>query len=210
MKNYPALLDIVPEYRSRNPVVRWIFHERLNVALRLGRLEGSKSLRLADIGCGEGLFLKRLREAHPNHHVTGIDHNKNVAVLNVPGVRILQADLTAPESLAARSFDRVFCLDVIEHIRDLAVPLRALRDSLDDDGILVISAPTENLFHKCCRFLIKGTFSELEGPCSSPHYHRADTLATDITASGFELIEAVCLPLPAPLSLLKLFSFRKK
>jgi SAM-dependent methyltransferase len=208
MTSSPALLDIVPEYRSRNPLVRWLFLERLEVALRLGRLDGGTPLRLADVGCGEGLFLRRLREAYPQHAATGVDHNEHVASLDVPGARVLRADITRPGQLPA-AFDRVFCLDVLEHIRDLSGPLSQIRESLSAGGILVISAPAENLFHKTCRFLIKGTFSEVEGPCSSPHYHRAATLARDIPAAGFELLEAVSLPLPGPFALLNLYAFRR-
>lgn len=208
--DFPELLDIVPEYRSRNPLVRWLFLERLAVAERLGRLGEGKNLRLADLGCGEGIFAKRLAENHPAHSVTAVDHNDNVRRLQIPRVSVLQADLTRPGAIPPKSFDRIFCLDVLEHIYDLSGPLRLIRESLADDGMLIISAPSENVFHKSCRFLIKGTFSEKEGPASSPHFHRAATLARDIPAAGFELVDSVYLPLPGPLALLILHSFRKK
>jgi SAM-dependent methyltransferase len=206
--NFPQPSEIVPEYRSRNPAVRWLFHKRLDVALRLGRLEGR--LRVADLGCGEGLFLKRLRDASPELVLVGIDHNPNAAALTIPGAAVRQGDLTSPQTLAPGSFDRIFCLDVLEHIEDLTGPLALIRGALAPQGLLVISAPSENVFHKTCRFLIKGTFSEVAGPASSPHYHRAATLRRDIAAAGFEILEDAALPLPGPLSLLRLTSFRKR
>lgn len=210
MERYPGLSEIVPEYRSRNPLVRWIFLRRLELALALARLDEPESLRILDLGCGEGLLMRRLREIHPRHSVTGVDHNPNVAAIELPGVKVVRGDLLRPESLPLGPFERIFCLDVLEHIEDLELPLRLVRGALSPDGLLVVSAPSENLFHKVCRFLIKGTFSEKEGPASSPHHHRADTLRRDIAAAGFELLEWSSLPLPGPLALIQVFAFKRK
>jgi 2-polyprenyl-3-methyl-5-hydroxy-6-metoxy-1,4-benzoquinol methylase len=210
MSDFPELAEIVPEYHSRNPLVRWLFHERLEVALRLARLDEKDGLRVLDLGCGEGLTLRRLREAYPRHLLTGMDHNPNVKNLSIEGATVVQGDLTKAGALAPKSFDRILCLDVLEHIEDLRGPLAAIRAGLAPGGLLTISAPAENVFHKTCRFLIKGTFSEKEGPASSPHYHRAKTLARDIPAAGFRLLDSASLPLPGPLSLIGLYVFRKE
>ncbi len=208
-KTPSTLEDIVPEYRSGNPLVRWLFLKRLEVAERLARLDEPGALTLLDAGCGEGLLLKRLKAGWPRHAVEGMDHRPEVTSLDIPGVTLFAADLTKPGALPAARYDRLFALDVLEHLKDLAAPLAVLRAALKPGGLLVVSAPTENLLHKSCRFLIKGTFSEQEGPCSSPHYHRAATLAPAIAAAGFEPVESVSLPLPGPLALNRLFSFRR-
>lgn len=206
---FPELSEIVPEYRSANPLVRWLFHERLERAFRFAGLDGPQALKILDLGCGEGLSLKMVRERWPRHELTGMDHNPNLGKIKIPGTELKSADLTSPGALPPAKFDRILCLDVLEHIRELSVPLSSIHGSLKPSGLLVVSAPAENVFHKTCRFLIKGTFSEKAGPCSSPHYHRAATLRRDIAAAGFEPVAASALPLPGPLALIWVCSFRK-
>jgi trans-aconitate methyltransferase len=210
MADFPPIEGIVPEYRSGNPLVRWLFLKRLDVALEFARLEEPRALDVVDLGCGEGRTLRLLRERHPRHRIVGIDHNPNVAkTLSIPGVDVRHGDLYEPGLLPAASQDRILCLDVLEHLQDLDKPLAAIRAALRPGGLLVISAPAENVFHKTCRFLIKGSFSEKEGPASSPHYHRASTLRPAIAAAGFTEVAARSLPLPGPLALIVLAAFRR-
>ena len=88
---FPAPDGIVPEYRSRNPLVRWLFHQRLDIAMRLARLQG-EPLHVLDIGCGEGLLLRKLHERYPAHDLTGIDHNPLVAAQEIPGLQGVAMD----------------------------------------------------------------------------------------------------------------------
>jgi 2-polyprenyl-3-methyl-5-hydroxy-6-metoxy-1,4-benzoquinol methylase len=206
---FADLSEIVPEYNSRNPLVRWIFLERLQICKRLARLDGPERLTVADLGCGEGRMLRLLREADPRHEVVGMDYNPNVLTIKIPGVTMRTADLTDPASLPAASFDRIFCLDMLEHLKEVTEPIRTLRKALRPGGLLIVSAPSENAFHKFCRLLLKGKLSKSEGSDHSPHYHRADTLERDILAAGFALEGRGALPLPGPLSLLKLYAFRR-
>ncbi len=208
-ESFPELSEIVPEYRSANPLVRWLFHERLERAFKFAGLDGPQVLKVLDLGCGEGLALKKIQERWPRHELTGIDHNPNLEKIKISGTELKNTDLTAPGALPKEAFERILCLDVLEHIRDLKIPLESIRSSLKPSGLLVISAPAENVFHKTCRFLIKGTFSEKAGPCSSPHFHRAATLRRDIVAAGFKEVRAAALPLPGPLALIWVCAFRK-
>jgi 2-polyprenyl-3-methyl-5-hydroxy-6-metoxy-1,4-benzoquinol methylase len=206
---FAELSEIVPEYESRNPLVRWIFLERLNICARLGALDAPQPLRIAEVGCGEGRMLRVLRAADPRHRIQGLDYNPNVLKIDIPGVEMGTADITDPKSLAPDSYDRIFCLDMLEHLKDVSGPIATLRAALRPGGMLIISAPAENAFHKFCRLLLKGKLSKDEGSDHSPHYHRGDTLERDILAAGFVPAGKSSLPLPGPLSLLKLYAFRR-
>ena len=107
------LTDIVPEYRSRNPVVRWLFWKRIAWAMDLAALDAGSPLDVMDLGCGEGALLRKLVEAGGGHRLRGMDSHPAVASLGVPGAEIARGDLTKPGCLPAAAFDRVFCLDVL-------------------------------------------------------------------------------------------------
>jgi 2-polyprenyl-3-methyl-5-hydroxy-6-metoxy-1,4-benzoquinol methylase len=207
---FAELSEIVPEYESRNPLVRWIFLERLNICVKLARLDGPEPLKLLDLGCGEGRMLRLLRAADPRHEITGMDYNPNVLTIDIPGVKMGQADITDPASLPAEAFDRIFCLDMLEHLKQVEGPIQTLKKALKTGGLLILSAPSENAFHMFCRLLLKGKFTKSEGSDHSPHYHRGETLERDIVAAGFECVGRGSLPLPGPFALLKLYAFRKR
>lgn len=209
MIHYPALEDIVPEYHSRNWIVRRLFESRLEEALKLGKLNTKESLEILDIGCGEGRLLRILRNSYSRHIITGMDHNPNVNSIKIQEVTVKQLDLTI-EPLPENKFNRIFCLDVLEHIKDLKLPLQSISGALCSHGLLIISVPTENFFQKVCRFMIKGTFSSLSGPSSGPHYYNARTLFRNVVNSGLEPIDETCLPAAGCLALIRLFSFLKK
>ncbi|MBI4424041.1 MAG: class I SAM-dependent methyltransferase [Elusimicrobia bacterium] len=208
MPSPAELHEIVPEYRSANALVRWLFLKRFELVTRLARLETEAPLRILDLGCGEGLFLKTLAGQGSRHSLVGMDHHPKIESLAHAGVAFRRADLAAPGGLPEGGFDRIFCLDVLEHLKDLGTPLTSIRGALKPSGLLILSAPTENAFHKACRLLLKGTLSEEAGPASSPHYHRAATLRREIEARGFTLIAEDWLPLPGPLSLFRFYAFQ--
>lgn len=48
-----------------------------------------------------------------------------------------------------QKFDRILCLEVLEHLAKPLSTLLAIRESLEDDGLLVVSLPNEaSLFHR--------------------------------------------------------------
>lgn len=199
----------MPEYHSRNFLVRRLFLKRLELAMELAGIKDAKGVSVLDIGCGEGLFLKMLRERYPSIEIAGMDIHPGVASLELPGVTVRRADISN-ESLPPESYDCIFCLDVLEHIRDLSAPIAAVKGALKKNGRLVVSAPAENAFHKIGRFLLKGTFSEKTGPAAGAHHHNARGIREIMEKSGFELKGQKALPLPGPFHVMKLFIFTRK
>jgi ubiquinone/menaquinone biosynthesis C-methylase UbiE len=116
-----------------------------------------------DAGCGEGVLVE---EFHDRLRIEGLDEN-----YNSPHVRrgSLMA-LPYPD----QSFDRVLCLDVLEHLSYADQPhaLAELRRVVTDDGEVLISLP--NLAHLQSRlhFLVAGhlirTASEVKHPGDRP------------------------------------------
>ena len=52
----------------------------------------------------------------------------------------------AAEALGGRTFDTIVCGELIEHIENPYALLRSLRDSLADDGLLLLSTPNPMAF----------------------------------------------------------------
>lgn len=106
-------------------------------------LQCLKGLSILDVGCGGGLVaepLSRLGAA-----VTGIDPTpESIAVARrhakAQGLAIDYRAATAEDLLAAHErFDAVVCLEVIEHVPDVAVFLKTLSHLVRPGGVLVLS-----------------------------------------------------------------------
>lgn len=194
MKAPEELEDIVPEYHSRNPFIRHFFRRRLEIAISLGGLDEGGRLDVLDLGCGEGLFLRLAAARHPGHAYTGWDQHPDVEKLAVPGVVFGRLDMRDPGFAQGKLFDRVFCLDVLEHFEDLAEVASRLMGLVRPGGRLVISAPTESFLYKAARLLVKGTLSSREGPAAGPHYFDAEGVAREVGKAGFVLRRTVKIP----------------
>ncbi len=205
-----TLTDIVPEYQSNNPLVHWLFHKRLTTAQQFVR--SVQPGTLLDAGCGDGSFVRLMAhdETLPNVAITGFDINTKITALatEFPTHKFVVGSMIKMD-LPDESFDITVTLDVLEHFEDAALPINELKRVIKKGGYLVTSEPVESLIYKTLRFLIKGTFSEIEGPGSSPHYHSARGIDRIVRECGFTRIASKKLPLPMPFDLFHLNLYKK-
>ena len=96
-----------------------------------------------DIGCGAGLLSEPL--ARLGATVTGVDAaSENVNVARAHSVQSgLAIEYLVGETgaVAGRRFDVITCLEVIEHVGDVASFVAALGASLAQGGLLILSTP---------------------------------------------------------------------
>ncbi len=208
--------SIVPEYDSANPLIRWIFHWRLKVALSY--VSALKPASLIDIGCGEGLFIEKLLDSKiPIDEIWGIDRNPRIIEaisLKYPDCSFNHYNFAGEPCPGQKhfqdgEFEVTVCLDTLEHIEKADEAIKEIRRLTADDGYLITSQPTENLFYKLCRFLAKGVFSAKSGPASGPHYHKAGQLHRLVRNNGFTRILGRSLPLPFPFDLFHINLYQK-
>jgi SAM-dependent methyltransferase len=88
----------------------------------IGALKLASGMHVLDAGCGTGEALSWLHElVGPNGTVVGVDlsaaHLEAARGRLRPGVTILQADLLGAP-LPVRSFDVIWCVNTIHHLRD--------------------------------------------------------------------------------------------
>lgn len=167
----------INEYYSHAPwPMRWIEQRRLTT---IGQLVGPPAgLELLEVGVGGGHVLERFRDGR----LTATDVStvyldlarERLASLEV---RFLHGELERLR-LPPRSFDRVICSEVIEHVVDPDGLLREIARVLKPDGWAVITVPNDPLIarlKKIARWLPPwrgGAVGNVEWGGQDYHLHR--------------------------------------
>ena len=155
-----------PAYSHRNPLINWLFWQRLHTAMKY--IENNAPYeKVLDFGCGSGVMLSFLSQH--SQHVTAMDIDlvplervKKYIPLK-ENVLVLDANHAPVSQLTPKSFDLINALDVLEHVDDLPRTLSELLNLLKPGGQLVVSGPTENILYQIGR--------KLAGPEYSGDYH---------------------------------------
>lgn len=164
----PGRLDEAgfPAYSHRNPLINWLFWQRLRAAMN--HIEANAPYEKAlDFGCGSGVMLPFL--AQHSKQVTAIDIDllplerikKHIPL--APNVEVLDANQVTVSQLPKKTYDVINALDVLEHVGDLPGTLSELLGLLKPGGNLIVSGPTENILYQIGR--------KLAGPEYSGEYH---------------------------------------
>jgi 2-polyprenyl-3-methyl-5-hydroxy-6-metoxy-1,4-benzoquinol methylase len=94
------------------------------------RRPGDRPLRILDVGCGQGDFLRHAARRRPDAHLVGIDLVDN----EHPGIRFIRGDIFEAE--IGERFDVIVNFAVIEHVDDPGAYVTRLGELLDPDGLL--------------------------------------------------------------------------
>ena len=146
----------------------------LNFMQRTFLNSASSGQRIFEIGCGGGYLLSRLAAA--GHDVAGIDPSPVAArVAKTAGFRMF------PEFYPSESFreeaDLIFHYDVLEHVDDPVIFLRAHHRNLRDAGHIVVAVPD------CTEGIARGDISMLIH--EHLNYFDLESLRATVSAAGF-------------------------
>lgn len=129
--------SIVTEYRNHNTA----FHSELLAAVP------HRDSSVLDIGCGDGLLLRKLATAAAS--VTGIDSDHSAVarararLADTPDAHVVEGDVLTSSELDDRRFDLITCVATLHHM-PLIIALERMRELLAPGGSLCIVGLSAN------------------------------------------------------------------
>ena len=192
-----------PAYSHRNPIINWLFWQRLHKVMEHIQRPTSYE-RILDFGCGSGVMLPYLSQI--SNQVTAMDvdllplESVQVHIPLAKNVEVKDASKTNISDLPANSFDLIIALDVLEHVKDLPRTLNELLTLLKPGGQLIVSGPTENILYRIGR--------KIAGPEYSGAYHERGIAEIKTELAPISRIEPIAT-LYWPIPLFELFAAKK-
>lgn len=100
--------------------------------------------KVLELGCGEGVTLKYIKEIGLAHEVCGVDfHNESLEKAKNNSIdKVLNLDLNSFDANAIEDkYDVILCLDVLEHVTDPWSVVKGLKTLLTNKGVIIASIP---------------------------------------------------------------------
>ena len=167
-------------YVHPNPVARDIFWQRLEKIYKYITEYTEKNYLVLDFGGGSGIFAKTLCSFFNQVEIVDLDtscaHNiKNEFKLK--NLEIITNDISS--FIPKHKYDLIIAADILEHFRELEIPLKFIITNLKENGLLIVSLPTENKLYEVGRKILRK-----EKPAD--HYHSSDKVIKFISNCGFK------------------------
>ena len=93
---------------------------------------------ILDYGCGGGSFLKQVLQKFPHIALDGFDQNPQANLAFGNSAIGFVNDLKKHQG---KKYDMLTAFQILEHLEDPFATLKELKDSINNDGILIISVP---------------------------------------------------------------------
>ena len=134
--------DLDKFYNHPNRLFRYIENKRISVLLNEANI-GPED-KVLEVGCGAGHILEKI----PHGKLTGIDISP--VQIERAGARLgSKAELIKARGedlpFKNKSFDRIICTEVFEHVLEPELILAEMKRVLKDNGIISLSVPNEKL-----------------------------------------------------------------
>ena len=181
------------------PLISNLFRNRIRIATQFASLTDNSVI--LDVGCFGGYLLKIIQNYNHSCKCYGIEKNPDhLEIIESCDVRLADVtDLPFENSF----FDKVFVLDILEHVEELDIAIQEIKRVLKTTGEIILSGPTETWFYKFCRLIYRKMVDHEE------HVHTIYEIEQKIQSEGFELVNQKSLPgFPIP-ELFRISLFKK-
>lgn len=132
------------KHHHRNPVQRHLIDNFYNELFKI--LRRTKSNKVLDAGCGEGITLNRIQQLKLGKQLEGVDFSQDAIEIGkktFPKLKLKQADIYKLP-YKDNAFDLVLCNEVLEHLEN---PQEALKELIRvSNKYLLLSVPNEPWF----------------------------------------------------------------
>ncbi len=178
------------DYGHLDAVSPAAFHRR-RVVVELARKYAGSSLKILDVGCGQGELLRQIADAIPGATVHGADLSEQSLAdsrKRNPGYELFELNLTLPE-FAARytprvaAYDFVVCSEVLEHIPDHALAAKRLFELLRPGGTAIVTVPG-------------GKMSAFDKVIGHQRHYTPDSLRQLLAGAGFRVVDVLAWGFP--------------
>lgn len=132
------------KYQTGNPAMQWIIQRFLRRIV--AHVEAARPARVVDLGSGEGMVARRLRELPFSFEYRGIELDPGavrVAQAEVPGMRFEAGDILEVEPDRGWA-DVALCLEVLEHLAEPGAAVDRIAEWTR--GVAIVSVPWEPFF----------------------------------------------------------------
>lgn len=95
---------------------------------------------VVDVGCGNGMLLKKISKKFPKKSLTGIEMNPNVYLkkeFNQDGIKLFKLKIEKIDKIKYK-YDTVICTHVLEHILDINKAYNNLKKICKDTLIIIV------------------------------------------------------------------------
>jgi SAM-dependent methyltransferase len=162
------------------PGDRYHLEHRYRTAIAVMARSGTERGRVLEIGPGAGFFLKAAEMAGWEAH--GLELSTAAAAYARDTLGLDVREIAAEHSpFPAGYFDAVAMFEVVEHLRDPLLVLRAARRALREGGILLLSTPNLDALS---RWMLGKQWAVLS-PAEHLYYFTETTLARALEIAGF-------------------------
>lgn len=146
------------------------------------RTSGNVHGNVLDIGCGQGLLIKKILEKSNANFVVGIDISPklcSISAIRNPTARIVNAD-AENNCFVQNSFNVIFMTEVLEHLLEPQKALLEVARILKYNGKLVLTVPNRDwlLFEKYKRS--KESFQPVDD-----HWYRVNEIKLMLSRNHF-------------------------
>jgi 2-polyprenyl-3-methyl-5-hydroxy-6-metoxy-1,4-benzoquinol methylase len=153
----------------------------------------STAMRILEVGCGEGHFLKVLKEQNPERETWGVEINAEAAEkAKAHCDKVLVGDFDVLcESLPKNYFDCIIFLDVLEHLYAPWDTINYYKSLLSDTGVFVSSIPNVRCVHNLVEILINGEFQyKDQGLLDSTHirFFTSKSIRRMFREQGYDIV----------------------